>query len=61
MWTPPVADAWAQVLSFAMMVVVERTVESWCSTHGTSLSEVSCYIAMGGGCLIIDWVMAVGD
>lgn len=41
MWTTPVAAAWKDVMSFAMLVVVERTVESWGSTHGTSLSDVS--------------------
>lgn len=39
-WTPDVAGAWRDVMSFAILAVVERTVESWGSTHGTSLSEV---------------------
>ncbi|CAM9943897.1 unnamed protein product [Ectocarpus sp. 4 AP-2014] len=39
-WTPDVAGAWRDVMSFAILAVVERTVESWGSTHGTSLSEM---------------------
>ena len=49
-WTAAVAEAWGQVMSFAIMVVVERTVESWGSTHGTSLSEVKyhdCWSMIG--------------
>lgn len=39
-WTKPVANAWWDVMSFAILAVVERTVESWGSSHGMSLSEV---------------------
>ena len=41
MWTSSVAEAWRDVLSFAMLAVVERTVESWGNSNGSSLSEVS--------------------
>eukprot|EP00903_Cladosiphon_okamuranus_P006268 g6151.t1 len=40
MWTSSVAGAWRDVLSFAMLAVVERTVESWGNSHGSSLSEL---------------------
>lgn len=34
------SKAWLDVMSFAILVVVERTVESWTSSHGMSLTEV---------------------
>lgn len=42
-WSKDADEAWGAVMSFAILVVVERTVESWGSCHGMSLSEVRTF------------------
>lgn len=39
-WNKDVYHAWWDVMSFAVLVIVDRTVETWGSCHGMSLSEV---------------------